>query len=60
MAIEVTETAHPPEADWQAVTKPLHAYNYEQAGGTPAERIALILKDSISGESVGGLHGQAY
>jgi hypothetical protein len=25
MAIEVTETAHPTEADWQAVTKPLHA-----------------------------------
>ena len=60
MAIEVTETTHPTEADWQAVTKPLHAYNCEKASGTPAERIALILKDSISGESVGGLHGQAY
>ena len=60
MPIQIVENTEPTEADWLAILRPLHAYNGEKAGGGPAQRLALLLKDAAIGESVGGLYGQTY
>ncbi len=60
MAIEITRVTDPKDEHWQAILKPLHAYNLEKAGPSKTEPIALILRDTEHGEGLGGLYGHAY
>jgi len=60
LPIEITIPAEPSEADREAIMTPLIAYNEALAGPAKYEPLAILLRDSATGGSMGGLWGQIY
>jgi len=57
MALRITASEHPSEADRDAILAPLRAYNLSRAGDPHIRPVALLLTDEEGGQ-VGGLWGK--
>jgi GNAT superfamily N-acetyltransferase len=60
LPIEITIPPEPSDADREAVLRPLLAYNQASGGASKYEPVAIMLRDTISGDSLGGLWGKLY
>ncbi|NWK98061.1 GNAT family N-acetyltransferase [Sphingobium lactosutens] len=57
MTLLINIAEKPSDADYEAIFKPLHAYNVHSAGDPCIRPVALLLTDELSNH-VGGLWGQ--
>jgi GNAT superfamily N-acetyltransferase len=60
LPIEITIPPEPSDADREAVLRPLLAYNQANGGASKYEPVAIMLRDTTSGDSLGGLWGKLY
>ncbi len=60
MAIELVVPADPTDAHYQAIMKPLRAFNEAQAGPLRYAPYAIMVRDPATGEDAGGLYGHFY
>jgi GNAT superfamily N-acetyltransferase len=58
MSVRIDVSPTPGEEDYLAILKPLRAYNVAQAGDPRPERFALLVRDEVSNEVIGGLYGR--
>jgi GNAT superfamily N-acetyltransferase len=58
MSLFIETTENPTEQDYLAILTPLRAYNVSQAGDAGAEKFALLIRDEVSNEVLGGLSGK--
>ena len=57
MALRITISGKPSEADYEAIVAPLRTYNVSRAGDPQIQPIAILLTDD-NDQHVGGLWGQ--
>ena len=60
MPIEIEILQEPSDADREAILRPLLAYNQANGGPSNYEAVAIMLRDTIGRESLGGLWGRLY
>jgi GNAT superfamily N-acetyltransferase len=59
MSVRIDVSQAPGEAEYLAILKPLRAYNVAQAGDAKPERFALLIRDELTNEVIGGLYGRS-
>lgn len=57
---EITSLPEPTGADREAILRPLLAFNEASAGSSKYQPVAVMLRDSTTGEASGGLWGHIY
>ncbi|MEE1886664.1 GNAT family N-acetyltransferase [Pseudomonas carassii] len=60
MAIRIDMMVGPGEEERAAILKPLRAHNTSRAGDPKPESIALLVRDEVTDEIIGGLHGEVF
>lgn len=58
MSVRIELKANPTEEERLAILAPLVDYNAQQAGDGLSEKLALLVRDEVSGEILGGLHAR--
>lgn len=58
MSVRIELKANPTEEERLAILAPLVDYNAQQAGDGLSEKLALLVRDDVSGEILGGLHAR--
>ncbi len=60
MPPRIEMTATPSADDRAAILKPLRAHNNAKAGDPMAETFALLVRDELTNEIIGGLQGEIF
>lgn len=58
MSVRIELKANPTEEERLAILAPLVDYNAQQAGDGLSEKLALLVRDEVTGEILGGLHAR--
>ncbi|WP_342245916.1 GNAT family N-acetyltransferase [Pseudomonas sp. OTU5201] len=60
MSTRIELTVNPGEDQRAAILRPLRAHNVSQAGDPKREAIALLVRDELTIEIIGGLYGEIF
>lgn len=58
MSVRIELTLNPTEEQRLAILEPLKRYNAQEAGDGKSEKLALMVRDELNDEIIGGLHAR--
>lgn len=58
MSVRIELTLNPTEEERLAILEPLKRYNAQEAGDGKSEKLALVVRDELNDEIIGGLHAR--
>lgn len=58
MSVRIELTLNPTEEERLAILEPLKRYNAQEAGDGKSEKLALMVRDELNDEIIGGLHAR--
>ena len=60
MSTRIEIAVNPGEAERSAILFPLNAFNVASAGDPKPEKVALLVRDELTNEIIGGLYGSIF